>query len=258
MGEPVTVRLARAADKAMDEAAVAWMKQTVVPLKRVEAGRGLEDLAPLNRVLKDTRVVALGEATPGTWEFFQLKHRMLEFLVTELGFTVFALEEHFAEGLAFNDCVLHGRGDPARLLSGSAWNREEVLALLQGMRRYNEDPSHTKKRKFHGVDIQFSPEAVARVKAWLSQVDAVQGTHSEEPLGWLALPKPGFSRLPAEHQTEVRAHLDALGQRFEAEKARYVRHSSAAEWAPGGCARPLRICLRDGLSPGRVPHVQHL
>lgn len=241
MGEPVTVRMERAADTSMERAAVAWMKQTGVPLKSVEAGQGLEDLAPLKPVLKDTRVVALGEATHGTREFFQLKHRMLEFLVTELGFTVFALEENFAEGLAFNDYVLDGRGDPARLLSGSAWNTEEVLALLQWMRRYNEDPAHPKKLKFYGVDMQFSPEAVARVKAYLAQVDAAQGAQAEEPLGRLALPKAGFNRLPVERQQEARAHLDALAQRFEAEKARYIRQSSAAQWAVARqCVRVLR------------------
>jgi erythromycin esterase len=241
MGGPLTVRLERTADASMHRAAVAWMKQTGVPLKAVEAGQGMEDLAPLKPVLKDTRVVALGEATHGTREFFQLKHRLLEFLVKELGFTVFALEENFAEGLAFNDYVLHGQGDPARLLSGSAWDTEEVLALLHWMRRYNEDPAHTRKLKFYGVDLQFSPGAVARVRAYLARVDAAQGAQAEAPLEALALPRAGFTRLPAERQREVGASLDALAQRFEAEKARYVRQSSAAEWAVARqCVRVLR------------------
>ncbi|EAU68712.1 succinoglycan biosynthesis [Stigmatella aurantiaca DW4/3-1] len=230
-GEPVTMRLERAADETMSRAAVAWMKETGVPLKSVEAGQGLEDLAPLKQVLKDTRVVALGEATHGTREFFQLKHRMLEFLVTELGFTVFALEENFAEALAFNEYILEGRGDPRHLLRGSAWDTEEVLALIQWMRRYNEEPSHPKKLKFYGVDMQFSPEAVARVNAYLAQVDAAYGAQVQEPLAVLALPRSGFSRQPEERQKEVGARLDLLAQRFEAERARYVRQSSAAEWA---------------------------
>ncbi|MDC0712088.1 erythromycin esterase family protein [Stigmatella sp. ncwal1] len=230
-GEPVTVRLERAADETMYRAAVTWMKETGVPLKSVEAGQGLEDLAPLKQVLKDTRVVALGEATHGTREFFQLKHCLLEFLVTELGFTVFALEENFAEGLSFNEYLLEGRGDPKQLLRGSAWDTEELLSLLQWMRRYNEEPAHPKKLKFYGVDMQFSPEAVARVNAYLAKVDAAHGGHVQELLAWLALPKSGFSRLPVERQKEVAARLDLLAERFEAERARYVRQSSEAEWA---------------------------
>jgi len=36
--------------------------------------------------------VSLGEATHGTRELFQLKHRLLEPCVSELGFTVLGIE----------------------------------------------------------------------------------------------------------------------------------------------------------------------
>ena len=49
-------------------------------------------MQPLKAIIGPARVVALGEATHGTREFFQLKHRMLEFLVTEMGFNIFPLK----------------------------------------------------------------------------------------------------------------------------------------------------------------------
>jgi len=64
-------------------------------LKSVKAESGFEDLSPLKNVLKDVQIVGLGEATHGTKEFFQMKHRMLEFLVKEMGFTVLALEFNY-------------------------------------------------------------------------------------------------------------------------------------------------------------------
>ena len=52
----------------------------------------------------------MGEATHGTREFFKTKHRMLEFLVEKMGFTVFAIEANWPESLAVNDYVLNGNG----------------------------------------------------------------------------------------------------------------------------------------------------
>src|SRR2546430_9872131 len=47
-----------------------------------------DDLRQMESTIGNARIVAMGEATHGTREFFQLKHRMLEFLVEKKGFTV--------------------------------------------------------------------------------------------------------------------------------------------------------------------------
>ena len=71
--------------------ALAWMRASAIPLATVKAANGLADLEPLRALIVDARIVSLGEATHATREFFQLKHRLLEFCVAELGFTVFAM-----------------------------------------------------------------------------------------------------------------------------------------------------------------------
>ncbi|WP_395842540.1 erythromycin esterase family protein [Archangium violaceum] len=126
-------------------------------------------------MLKNVRVVALGEATHGTREFFQLKHRMFEFLVTRMGFTVFAIEAPFTGAWAINDYVLTGQGEPAAALAGLrfwTWQTEEVLALIHWMRAYNTSPEHPRKLKFYGVDMQAVHQEAARVVlAYLARVD---------------------------------------------------------------------------------------
>ena len=120
----------------------------------------------LRALVGQARVVALGEATHGTREFFQLKHRMLEFLVEEMGFRVFAIEANWPECLAINDYVLHGEGDPEEALAGIyfwTWNTEEVLELIEWMRRYNADPAHEQKLKFYGVDMQYTVGAASAI-----------------------------------------------------------------------------------------------
>ena len=93
-----------------------WIKTNAVSLKTVEAGHGFDDMAPLKAMVGDARIVALGEATHGSREFFQLKHRMLEFLVKEKGFTIFSINANMPEAYRLNDYVLEGKGDPAMLI----------------------------------------------------------------------------------------------------------------------------------------------
>jgi erythromycin esterase-like protein len=67
-------------------------------------------------MIGEARIVSLGEATHGSREFFQLKHRMLEFLASEMGFSIFSIEANLPETYRMNDYVLEGKGDPAQLL----------------------------------------------------------------------------------------------------------------------------------------------
>jgi hypothetical protein len=97
---------------------VDWIGAHAIPLATVEAGHGFDDIAPIAKLIGNARVVALGEATHGSREFFQLKHRVLEYLVARQSFTVFAIEANQPECRAINDYVLHGTGDPKAALDG--------------------------------------------------------------------------------------------------------------------------------------------
>src|SRR5947209_4696559 len=123
-----------------DQTVVEWIRAHAVPLKTVEAGHGFSDMEPLKSIVGDARIVSLGEATHGTREFFQLKHRMLEFLASEMGFTVFSIEATMPEGFDVNEYVLTGKGDPAKALAALGfwtWDTEEVLDMIRWMRTYN-------------------------------------------------------------------------------------------------------------------------
>lgn len=152
---------------------LAWIKANAIPLRTVLPGHGFEDLRPLEALVRSARVVGLGEATHGTKEFFQLKHRILEFLVEKEGFTIFGLEAGMPEASLLDDYVLTGKGDPAEALAMAfpVWNVEEVLALIRWMRNYNADPAHPKKLRFYGFDMQERKRTYACVKAWLDHED---------------------------------------------------------------------------------------
>src|SRR5687768_8995436 len=122
-------------------AQVAWLKANAIEVKTVDAGTGFADLQKLKAAIGGARIVSLGEATHGTREIFQMKHRLTEFLASQLGFTIFSIEANMPEAYRLNDYVLHGKGDPKALLKGMyfwTWNTEEVLAMIEWMRQFNE------------------------------------------------------------------------------------------------------------------------
>ena len=112
-----------------------------------------------------------------------MKHRLLEFCVSELGFTIFGIEASYPECLRINDYVLHGTGNPADALASQrfwTWDTEEVLALIEWMRAWNR--THARKVKFYGFDMQFPTEAALRLLDYLKRVAPDLAAASTAPL----------------------------------------------------------------------------
>jgi erythromycin esterase len=149
-----------------------WVRQNAIPFTTVEAGHSTADLQGLKDIIGDARIVSLGEATHGTKEFFQMKHRLLEFLVTEMGFTHFSIEANMPEAYALNNYVLTGQGDPEELLEGMyfwTWNTQEVLDMVHWMRAYNA--SGRGPVQFTGFDAQISWGAADNLRSFLAEAD---------------------------------------------------------------------------------------
>lgn len=214
---------------------VSWLQQAAVPIQSTNPDVGTDDLSPLESAIGSAHVVALGEATHGTREFFQMKHRILRFLVERMGFTVFAIEANWPESLAVNDYVLNGTGDPAQLLAGLyfwTWNTEEVLQMIRWMRSYNQDPRHVKKIKFFGFDMQVTGLAVSNVISYFQNVDPSEAAVASEMLSPLKdLPaERAYPQRPAKLRLKTAEYIDALLRRFDEREAAYVKLSTVEAW----------------------------
>jgi erythromycin esterase len=225
-----------AAERAKIEAVKQWLADHAIPLSSVEAGHGFEDMQPLKEIVGDAHVVALGEATHGTREFFQLKHRMLEFLVSEMGFTVFAKEATMPEAFDVNEYVLTGEGDPAKALAGLYFwttNTEEVLDLIEWMRRWNADPTHSRKVKFYGFDVQAAPRAVKVMLDYLRIVDPDEALIAERELAVLANPytEEKFVTLSKEEREAAASTIRAIIRRLDDRRPEYVARTDSIAWA---------------------------
>src|SRR5689334_21942379 len=136
--EPVPTQPVTIAPESSD-----WLREHALPFDTTDPGSDFTDLVPLKEWIGDARIVALGEATHGTHEFFEMKHRMLRFLVEEMGFNTFAIEANLPEANLLNDYLHTGQGDPAALLDGLhfwTWDTQEVLDMILWMRAHNENP----------------------------------------------------------------------------------------------------------------------
>ncbi|MCB9266787.1 MAG: erythromycin esterase family protein [Lewinellaceae bacterium] len=137
-----------------------WLAQQAAPLKQTDPtpeGKqpDYSDLDAFRRITGGAQLIALGESTHGTSEFFSIKHRLLEYAVKEMGVTVFAIEANQLAVEAVNRYVLNGEGDArtAMKVMFKVWNTEEMLALIEWMRAYNlENPQN--KVEFVGFDMQ--------------------------------------------------------------------------------------------------------
>ncbi len=142
------------------------LRDHVHPLTHVEPDSPLDDLTPLATIVGDATIVMLGEATHGTREFFQLKHRIVRYLVTNLGFTLFGIEASWPECTDINDYVVNGIGEAAQALAGQGfwtWDTEEVLSLIEWMRSYNSVTPHDRRVRFFGFDAVHAPLACTMV-----------------------------------------------------------------------------------------------
>jgi len=205
-----------------------WVKDNAHPIHSVTAESGFDDLQAFKAIVGDARIVSLGEATHGSREVFQMKHRLLEFLVKEMGFTTFAIEASLPDCLPINEYVLTGTGDLEEVVAGQGfyvYNTEEVRDMVEWMRRYNADPKTKRKVTFYGVDVQDASSAVTVALNALSKVNAKRAAELRSSLQWVinaghsrshareilwARDLTEFWNVPQSYRDEISRRLDDL------------------------------------------------
>lgn len=148
------------------------IKKGSIILNTYEPGGDNSDLMPLKEIFRDADIIGLGEATHGTSEIFKMKHRIVEFLAAEMGYTIFSIEANMPESYAVNDYILYGKGDVKELLQGMyfwTWQTQEVVDMINWMRDFNE--SRKGKILFTGFDMQVPEVAMDIVGEFVEKND---------------------------------------------------------------------------------------
>lgn len=271
---------ADATTQEVSEAFLTWARGNAIPITTIQPGHGFEDLQPLKELVGNARIVGLGESLHGVHEFFEVRHRLFEFLVEEMGFTAFAGETGLVEAVRVNDYVL-GRADEPEQMSdwfnGGFRDWEEVKTLVRWMRRYNQNPNHSRKLHFYGIDVNtwYTSPLAALEGAWtyLDEVDSRYAAESRQVLLPLVEPfleqgeglrasvagrqrEDMYTRLSMEGRAAYTAAVADLVARFETRELDYLSRSSeeAYQWAYRHAivARQLDQQFR-ALAPAGVP-----
>ncbi|MCI0768101.1 erythromycin esterase family protein [Bacillus sp. TL12] len=129
------------------------------PLKTIEPSKSFDDLKPLKNMIGNAQYVGLGETTHGSSEIFTMKFRLVKYLVTEMGFTNFGMEEDWGNGLKLNEYIQTGKGNPREFLK-LLYPTDEIIAMIEWMKDYNADPSNKKKIQIIGLDLKTMDQSV--------------------------------------------------------------------------------------------------
>jgi erythromycin esterase len=231
--------------RAPTAAEVEWLVRHSAPLRTVDppaAGEADDDsdLAPFGQIVGGARIVALGESTHGTSEFFRLKHRLLRYLVREHGFRVFAIEANQQAAERINAYVRGGddEAEKAMAVMFRVWNTEEMRALVEWMRSHNAaNPERTVE--FVGFDMQDPSHPIDSLRAFAARRDpglvpALARLHGPYREAWR---RGAYPQAPDSVLSRWRADAGEAARLVEARRDEWLRRaataadSAAVEWA---------------------------
>jgi erythromycin esterase len=167
-----------------------------------------DDLAPLRSSFAGARVIAIGEATHGSHEFFTLRQRLLAWAIDELGVRALAIESSMTE-VAVLDRYIQGEGQPDRAASlvarNSSWpcRTVEFAQTLERLREHNREREPSERVHIYGFDIQ---------QPWMT-LDYLRGAFLGHAAVGLVLQSEDLQRLavpPARYEEYDDAQRDRI------------------------------------------------
>lgn len=181
-------------------------------------------------------IIALGEATHGTAEFFKAKHRIFKYLVENHGYKIFAFEADFGESLLINEAVQRGDSSSIENLMKTkmhfwTWKTEEVKDLLVWMCIYNLNKSDEEKVQYMGIDCQFNTFNPDMVKEYLFKTEAPFYSDAESILNEAKdASKENFKSYSQEMFNNLIKRITDLQSSFAAQRLNLIQSSSDKQY----------------------------
>jgi erythromycin esterase-like protein len=160
--------------------------------------RSPADLDPLLERIGDARIVAVGEASHGTHEYYAWRATLTRRLIEERGFGFVAVEGDWPDCYRVNRSVQLRDGadeDPRDALDAFArwptwmWANDDVVEFCRWLREFNAARPAEQRAGFYGLDVYSLWDSMHEVIGWLREnepdsVDrAVQALRCFEPFG---------------------------------------------------------------------------
>jgi len=155
-----------------------WLHENAVHIKSVDSEGSITDLLPIAPWLGGADIIALGDGTHGTHEYYTIKRRLIQFMAeTGIARTV-VFEGPWPEFLRINDYVQGGEGNARELVKTEAfpfWETEEIVELVEWTREFNASRAPDERIELLGGDVVTldSRSAADEVISFLQKVDPV-------------------------------------------------------------------------------------
>ncbi|GAB6109473.1 erythromycin esterase family protein [Fusibacter bizertensis] len=205
------------------------LKAHIIPIKTTKANNGFDDLTPLKEILENKKIIGMGEATHGTADFFQMKHRMFEFLVEEMGYRIIVMEVQFGAGQAINDYILNGKGTLENCIDALMQftvTSTETLEMLQWMKDFNIGKDEKDQIKFYGYDMQMIDGNLNQILPYLQKVNSKAVTDKKTVSLFL---KPFYAPKDQEMET-FGVEIEHIYNDLISNKSDYIKKSSEEEF----------------------------
>jgi len=185
--------------------------------------------------LRDAKIIALGESTHGTKEFFRMKHRVFRYLVENRGHKAFGFEADFAESIYFNNYITKGEGNLRELMLNRmhfwTWRTNEVMELLEWMREYNTGKAADDQIHYYGFDCQFTDLQPALILEYLQRtLPDLRDTAAPVLEEVEALSSSSYQNMSEETYNDLKSRLESLQDELIANKDLLIADSSPGEY----------------------------
>jgi erythromycin esterase-like protein len=160
--------------------------------------RSPADLDPLLERIGDARIVAIGEASHGTHEYYAWRAGLTRRLIEERGFSFVAVEGDWPDCYRVNRSVKLREGadeDPRDALDGFArwptwmWANDDVVEFCRWLRGFNAGRPEEQRVGFYGLDVYSLWDSMHELIGWLREHEpeyvgqAIQALRCFEPFG---------------------------------------------------------------------------
>lgn len=180
---PVAVQAPVAQPRAQSLSAQDLLRESAQPITGAPA-----DYDPLLAAVGDAGVVALGEATHGTHEFYRERARISERLIRERGFGAVAIEADWPVTERVNRYV-RGLGNDTSAAQALAaytrfprwmWRNAEFRDFVERLRAHNQSLPPARRVGVYGIDVYDLFDAADAVVAYLGAVDATAARRARD------------------------------------------------------------------------------
>jgi len=211
----------------------------ILNIETINPVKSLRELTGLKELVKNSRVVALGEGAHFIREYWEFRQHLFQFLHEECGFNFFTMEFGFVEGFKLNEWI-NDAGDKSRLAdyseSAFKWGAAETMKWL---REYNAD--NQRRISFAGIDISEAGgtilPALLQIHDYLKKVDSLEALIPDlieiaESFSDLSSIKAinKWKNISPQNQYKLYAEMNKIKLRFLTLKHLYVQASSEVEY----------------------------